>query len=669
MVAPPPLRFPAVSDLPQKADRALTAGVLLLPGALLAVLSLHSGGFFPDWSALVTLVVLLALLLRATLGSKAFAGLSAGLLAGGAALTAFTLWVLLSGSWSGSWARAILEYSRDLGYVALFVLFGLLGRAPGRARVLVLGLAAAAAVIAALALVAWLRPDVLDVGSSFSRERLSWPLSYWNTTGLVAALGGLWCLHLTCADPSRVVRVLGAAAIPVCSAVVYFTVSRGAVVAGVVGLAVYLLSGPSRGLLTGLLAGGAGLAAGLLLAAGTEGLNVAVPSAAARADGRAAGTTMLLIVAGVAALRGLLLAADARLARVPIGPVFRRRAWSAVGATAAIAIAIGIGLGGVHQARKAYDKITTGGTVPSDLAPSQRFTQLSSNGRIGHWRVAIDEGFEPHRLHGAGAGTFALQWAHGRTSSFTVVDAHSLYVEVLSELGIVGLVLLAGALLAMLVAMARRTRGPNGPVWGALLAAAVAWMVRAGFDWDWEMPAVTLWVMAAGGLALGAPLRRSRGDGIMPVRVAVGLGCLLLALVPFAVLRSQSALADAVDAFHRGDCATTVDRALRSSAALSVRAEPFELLAWCDVRLGRPALARAAVDAGLRRDPHNWELHYDDALIRAAAGEDPRPAIRRAQELNPFNESVIAAAAVLGRPHSPRAWTRFARRATLPLPG
>ena len=65
-------------------------------------------------------------------------------------------------------------------------------------------------------------------------------------------------------------------------------------------------------------------------------------------------------------------------------------------------------------------------------------------------------GYDPHPLRGSGAGTYALLWAQHRKTSFTVVDGHSLEIETLGELGIVGLALLAIALLTMLGALARR---------------------------------------------------------------------------------------------------------------------------------------------------------------------------------------------------------------------
>jgi hypothetical protein len=691
------------ADPRELGDRALTGLVLLAPAVLLAVLSFRSGGFFPDWSATATIAVLLLLTLRATLGRRPFAGAGRAVLAGAGTLAAFVLWVLLSGSWSDAWARALLEYSRDLGYLAMLVAAGLLGRSAARARVMVLGLAAAGTVVGVAALAAWLRPDLVHVGPDFARDRLSWPLSYWNATGLVAALTAVWCLHLSAADRSRVVRVVATAAVPLLLPVVWFTVSRGAAGAGTLGVAVYALAGPSRGLLTAAPVCAAAGAASILVAAATDGLDRAAVDADGLAAGRHAEVLLLLLAASAAAIRAVLLPADAALERRRIGRTFRRRAWAVVGVAAAAAVVVVLSLGAVDGAHRAYHDLVTDTPVSESLDPGTRFTKLSANGRIEHWRVAVHEGFVPERLHGAGAGTFEVLWTRGRDTSFTVVDAHSLYVEVLGELGIVGLALVVAALLCGLVALSIRTRGRDGLVWAALLATSVAWAVHAGIDWDWEMPALTYPVMAAAGLALAAPLGAAvraaavasdagdppgeravategeaaagaaatparRGVEVgMPVRVGVGLGCLLLALLPLSVLRSQHRLADAVQAFRAGDCPRAVDRALAASSALGARPEPFEVLSWCDLRLGDVALADRAIAAAIRRDPGNWQPRYDQALVRAATGRDPRAAFAAARARNPHGVLIVQAERWLGRPHTRRGWRGFALHAPLPL--
>ena len=211
-------------------------------------------------------------------------------------------------------------------------------------------------------------------------------------------------------------------------------------------------------------------------------------------------------------LRALGLALDAQLDRVRIPAVRPAFALGGVAAALAVAVVAFLALGGAHQVSRGYDKFTSESAVEVREAPSQRFTELGNNGRIDHWKVAMRNGYDPHPLRGSGAGTYALLWAQHRKTSFTVVDGHSLEIETLGELGLVGLALLAIALLTMFGALGRRAWLRKG-AWAGLTAAGVGWLAQASVDWLWETPAVTLWLFAAGGLALGAPVARRLGVG------------------------------------------------------------------------------------------------------------------------------------------------------------
>ena len=117
----------------------------------------------------------------------------------------------------------------------------------------------------------------------------------------------------------------------------------------------------------------------------------------------------------------------------------------------------------------------------------------------------------------------------------------------------------------------------------------------------------------------------------------LGLGCLVLALTPFQVLRSQAALDDAATAFEARDCPRTIDSALASLSVARARPEPYLLLGYCDTRLGLHDLAIRNMELATERDPDAWQTWYGLAIVRGAAGRDPRPAARRAQQLNPLD--------------------------------
>jgi hypothetical protein len=376
------------------------------------------------------------------------------------------------------------------------------------------------------------------------------------------------------------------------------------------------------------------------------------------------------IAAGVA--RAALFGLDARAeAWIPPRPS-SKAIWTTVAVVVAGLLVAAMVVDAPGRIDRQWDRFVAGDVVDDQGDTRSRLTDLGNNGRIDHWRVALD-GFRDEPLIGNGAGTYQLLWARDRPYDFTVNDGHSLYLEVMSEFGLVGIVLLAGVLLSLLVGVALRVRGPQRDVQAAVLALIAIWMVHAGVDWDWEMPAVTLWLFALGGLALACPRGSgaeepvaSTGGPSQIVRIVASLGVLVLAITPAATVISQGHLDTAVAAFKRGDCQQAIDAALDSLDAVSVRAEPFEILGFCDVRQGQPRLALEAMENAVSRDPDSWETHYGLALVRASAGLDPRPQLAIARRLNPLEERPREATRLL-RGDDPQKWKRRAQRARHPI--
>ncbi|MDP9400692.1 MAG: O-antigen ligase family protein, partial [Actinomycetota bacterium] len=369
-----------------------------------------------------------------------------------------------------------------------------------------------------------------------------------------------------------------------------------------------------------------------------------------------------------AALRVAALPLDARLARLRLSRSSRRRLTAALAVLAVGVLAAGtVTLDVPERVERAYTGFLEGDTLAKADDRRERLSQVGNNGRLHHWRVALD-GFERDRLRGAGAGTYEVLWAQARPEEFIVRDAHSLYLEALGELGVVGAALVALVVACLLVGALLRARGSERAVGAAVFAVVLTWAVHAGVDWDWEMPVVTLPVLALGAAVLAG--REGASARALPAprlaRVLAGLAVLGVLVTPWLARTSQGELERAVAALRAGRCATAIDAALAANAALPVRAEPFIVLGYCDARLGRPELGVRAFEAGLERDPRNWELHYGLALLRASAGLDPRPAARAALRLNPLSPYTRAAVRRF-RGAQPSRWRRQARDARLPI--
>jgi Flp pilus assembly protein TadD len=146
------------------------------------------------------------------------------------------------------------------------------------------------------------------------------------------------------------------------------------------------------------------------------------------------------------------------------------------------------------------------------------------------------------------------------------------------------------------------------------------------------------------------------------------LGIAAVGLLPLQVGLSQLHLARAISAFKAGDCHRAVQNALKAESSISARAEPFEILGYCDARYGHSELALTSIRDAINRDPQNWEYHYDMALVMGAGGLDPRREARIARALNPLSPLTTALADAV-HPPDPGLWRAQALAAPLLIPG
>lgn len=202
-----------------------------------------------------------------------------------------------------------------------------------------------------------------------------------------------------------------------------------------------------------------------------------------------------IAVAAVGLLTVALLAPEAG----PIWDRFGTHRRTAVATIAALSVIAAIGVVVAHRE-----------STPARGATAERLADVGST-RGDYWRVALDAfGDEP--LLGTGAAGFRVEWLREREVSEGAVDAHSLYLEIAAELGIVGLLLLA-ALACGVASCAASTlrRDPTlatGPVAGLVMLA-----LHAAVDWDWEMPAIALPMLLLAGAAIAQASSQDELEG------------------------------------------------------------------------------------------------------------------------------------------------------------
>jgi hypothetical protein len=674
-------------------DRRLAAVLLtLLPGALIVYFGFEAGGNFAGSVAFAALLLTQILLVRALAADRPFAGFSRAHGIGLALFGLYTAWTLASGLWSGAEDRALTEFDRALVYLLLLLLFGLMPARRWLMRSLTRGIALGCLLVCGAGLITRVLPQVWPIGAGVSPSRLSYPVTYWNALGILASIGVLLMFGLA-SDPAekRAVRALAAASVPILATALLFTFSRGAIGALLIGLVLFLLTSRSTALFGALLTSVPAAAVAVLVAYHAKLLATTDPTtSAAVAQGHHVALVVIIAALAAGAARFLLAPLDRWIGAKASGVVFSRRARRG-GAAVALALIViaALGAGAPSWISKEYHAFLRSAPIQGATL-SDRLTSVSSDGRTDLWRIAL-KAFSSEPLRGTGAGTYEFDfYRYRKPSSLPVVDAHNLYLQTMAELGLVGLLLLLGTLLAILIALARHLRGPDRVLYAALVSAFVAWAIHAGIDWDWEMPVVTAWVFAVGGAALAG--RSVRGDTAAweapaasraPVtgeaapttsvmgprrRVPLALALLVTAVIPLLIMLSQAYLQRAAVAFTSGNCQKAKSEAISSSNVLPVRSEPYQIIGYCDMSQGHLRAAVTAMQMAVQQEPGNWQYHYGLAIADSYAGINPRHALTTAQRLDP-NETLFRPLLRVLHTASRSAWVKAAQTAARAVVG
>ncbi len=650
---------------PEPLERIGWIALLALAPSVVVYLSFSAGGYFPSGPGFVAIVLTGALVLRTTLAQRPFEGFSRALAVPLASLALYAAWQLTSTLWAHATARALDSYDRTLLYMLALTLFGSIRCTHRRLSWLVRVVFAGMALVCLVGLVSRVLPHVWPTANSFYDSRLNYPLTYWNAEGMLAAMALILGLHLTADRGEHAsVRVLAAAVLPGIAAALLLTFSRGALGAAAIGLLAYCVLTRLSTLPTALLA--VVPASAIALRSAWDATLLATNRAttpAAVAQGRHVAVVVGACMLGAGLLRGALLVVDRRLAKhslVQTPP--SRSVRVAVGAAAgALVLAVALALGAFGLAHRQYDKFVHSNSEAHAAQTRERLSDVTNNGRLSLWKTAVRI-YDTQKLHGTGAGTYQLQYTRYRTEQSYVVDAHSLYLQSLAELGIVGFVLILVVVLSILGGLAARIRGPGRELYAALFAMTLAWAIHQAFDWDWQMPAVTLGVFILAGLALARPRDGKVGlSGLPMARTFVALGWLVLAVAPLLVSTSYARLHRAAQELDRGDCITARHEALSSLSLSARRPQAYVIVGVCDLEQGFAQAAVPAMTQATMLEPRSWEDAFWLAVARAGAGVDPHDAIRRAITLNPLEHGLRNAALRLSS-DNPRQWELAAPR-------
>jgi hypothetical protein len=377
-------------------------------------------------------------------------------------LLAFTALTALSVIWSVQPDESFRDAGRMLAYSGLFGASVALARAfPSRWPAVLGGVALAAVVVCAYALLTKVLPRQLDANDVYARLRA--PYDYWNATGLTAAMGVICCLWLGARRAGH--ALLSALAYPATGLMLVtlmLAYSRGALVALVLGLALWFCLVPLR--LRGaavLLAGTLG--AGVVVAwdfskhaLTTEGIELGARVTAGRELG-------VLLVAMLVLLTLAGLAIGFQTGRQAPSATLRTRAGAALLAILAVAV---IGFAGAlavsHRGlpgsiSHAFHSLTD--TNAKVANTPGRLTAVASV-RARYWSEALKV-FKAHPLLGAGAEGYRTARLRYRAAPIEVRHAHGFVVQTLADLGLVGMGIALALLVAWMVAAGRATHPFN----------------------------------------------------------------------------------------------------------------------------------------------------------------------------------------------------------------
>jgi tetratricopeptide (TPR) repeat protein len=493
-------------------------------------------------------------------------------------MAAFAAWCGLSVLWSASPDRSWLEFNRVASYGLVAVLAATFGASAQRATERVReGLQLLGTLVVLYAIGQKVLPGlhllgIVDLNQTGRYARLQEPIGYWNALALLLALTApavlTGALRVTATRRRRTLSLL---TLQLMIVAVGFTESRG----GVLAFSVVLL-------LTVAASGDAlrhAAWAALAVLGGVAPLAVGLSAHALSGDGvplahrESAGLLLAIVLVAaltlvaVTAARGYELELQVSLTETQRTRWLRRLAL-ALAAVLLLVAGVYLAAGGLRGFASPQQA--------SVSAPGRLFSTDSAD-RLEWWRQALG-GWRDRPLTGWGAGAFPVVNLLYRRDTLSALDAHSVPLQWLVETGLIGALLaaLAWAFLLRDGLASLRAEAPDRAARLALFAAGIAYTVHALYDWDWQIPGVTLPALVAlGALAAARPVPAGKPA---PATGAVGLARLAVLTFGLCVYGASAALPGIAGA-HASRAAIEAAagrlRAAQHDANLATRLDPL----------------------------------------------------------------------------------------------
>jgi UDP-GlcNAc:undecaprenyl-phosphate GlcNAc-1-phosphate transferase len=569
------------------------------------------------------------------------------------------VWALVSSLWADSIEQAVIDGNRWIVATALLAAVLLLVRNDRSATWLVGALAATAVIVAGDTFARMLGADS---ASLFVAGRLDGPLGYINGQASFYLLA-LWpCIAVAEQRRWPILSGVGLGAASLLTSLLVLSQSRGIAIAAVASSIFLLAMVPGRlrrAWALVVLAGSILLALPSLLNVYDEGSASAVPGEVSAA----AATAALLAAVGSAVAWGAVSwgaqrsqTTAARLRPVAAGLLI-------VGALSGVGLAVASSDRVTRAIDQQYTAFVRLSIEPqgSGVASSDATTRLASGAgnRYDYWRIAWGV-FRERPVLGVGAGNYDGPYFERRATDEDIRQPHSVELQALSELGLVGALMLATFVAALAVGAARlallaRSSAPARFLAVAASGAVAAWLVHTSVDWIHLLPGVTgIAIAFAAILLMGRQPPHGAAAEALPVarrwqpRVASALSVAVVLAVA-GVSLSRQGLAEHFRLSAQGALAQRPADALRN-ADRALRLDPeaissYYVKAAALARFNEPAAARSALLSATEREPHDfvtWAL-LGDLAVRTGDLAEARSAYNRAIKLNPRDPALRAA--------------------------
>jgi len=616
--------------------RDVAAGVAV--AAAVFALSYANGGFAPTTRSYAGIAAWWLLGAGAAIGiASARTGVDRLALAAVGLFGAFAIWILISARWAADAERAFAQFNQVALYVAVLSIAIAVARLVP-ASVVVRAVALALAAVAGVALISRCFPSTfglqpgLDVLPTL-KNRLSFPLGYWNGLGIEVALAYPLLLSVMASRRSRLASALAAFPLPILAAVMYLTSSRGAFVAAAVGVVAFVLLSSRRwaALASVALAGAAGAVAVAVLQPKTALVNGDVNIPLGVHQGHQAALWIGIACVFTALVWAGLTELGTRL------PSPSRRVGQA---TAVVLVALVIAaIVTAHPVAKFDDFKNNAAPSSGSTVTQTHLLSSSGSGRWQFWSAAVSE-FRAHPLNGGGAGSWASWWLqHGTLPGVFTQYTHSLYLESLAELGILGLLLLAAAVVVAVAGAVRSALILRSGEVAAAAACGIAFFVAAAYDWVWQLAGIAVVGTGMLGLALGA-LPATRTGAVTRLgllRPAIALIAVAAIIPQYVVLAAGSHLRNSQAAYNAGNGTRAWSEALAAKAIEPWAASPYLQLGLIAEREGHFDVASHWLDEAIRRSRRDWSLWLTAARIEIKDGKvgPARRDLAQARLLNP----------------------------------